>query len=75
MDDRAHGLWVPSSHKGVSVVYRSIGLCVTCFGCGGMQSLQGLPLAAEVMLAKIFLGKEIPLYPNARHFISGCEFK
>lgn len=44
--------------KGVCIVYRSIGLlCVTHFGCGGTQSLQGLFLATEVMLAKIILGK------------------
>lgn len=70
------GAWVPSSCKGVSIMYRSIGLfCVTHFGCGGIQSLQGLFLAAKVMLAKVILGKEIPLYPNACHFISDCKLK
>lgn len=58
MDGRAPGGWVPLSCKGVCVVYRSIGLlCETHFGCGGTQSLEGLFLATEVMLAKIILGK------------------
>lgn len=76
MDGRVPGAQVPSSCKGVYIVYRSIGLlCVTHFGCGGTQSLQGLFRAAEVMLAKVILGKEIPLYPNACHFISDGELK
>lgn len=62
MDGRAPGAWVPPHCKGNCIVYRSIGLlCVTHFGCGGTQSLQGLFLTAVAMLVKIILGKNNPL--------------